>query len=32
VLASGQRWVKMDDGGEFLVCSQAKKGRPPSAP
>jgi hypothetical protein len=29
---SGQRWGKIDDGGEFPVCSQAKMGKPPSAP
>jgi len=32
VPASGQRWVKIDDGGGFPVCSKAKMGRPPSAP
>ena len=30
--ASGQRRVKIDDGGGFPVCSNAKMGRRPSAP
>ncbi len=30
--ANGQRWVKIDGGGGFPVCSKAKMGRLPSAP